>query len=192
MAHRRYTQRIEKGLNEIVLELDKLKDKLSSIDDIQYKIINETILTLYQTIEGEKIEFLKKVITNAVDQKDIKDHESSIISRIIRDISAQEASFFVKNKFKTNEYNRIIVENVDENQSSNAETKNRSSLTIVFRNNDYAYVKNKKLILSVTHRLTDLVNGLVYLGLLVPGESIPGGNNYIFSPISEKVRNLLS
>jgi hypothetical protein len=70
---------------------------LLELTDAQYKLINETILAVLQTTSDEKLSYLRRAIRNGLAMKDIRSEESVVLSRVIRDISAEEATFLFEN-----------------------------------------------------------------------------------------------
>lgn len=97
LANRRHKERVEKALTEINEILEKHKGKLRELSDSQFKIINEAILTILQTTEDAKIEYLKDVVCSNVDKETVSLSFASQVSRILRDISAEELRFLIVN-----------------------------------------------------------------------------------------------
>lgn len=109
LAAERQKQRVEKALNEINNILNEHSETLFTFSDEQYKLINEAILTLLQTTSEQKISYLKRVIRNTIDIKDIEQQEVAVLSRIVRDISADEVNFLIDNFA----YDRIIISSIE-------------------------------------------------------------------------------
>lgn len=65
--------------------------------DAQYKLINEAILAILHTTSDEKLAYLRRAIRNGLAMSEIQPAESVVLSRVIRDISAEEADFLVHN-----------------------------------------------------------------------------------------------
>ena len=61
LASGRHKQRVEKAVNEIGAVLDEHSDLLRNITDQQYKLINETVLSIFNTVDSDKLEYLKRV-----------------------------------------------------------------------------------------------------------------------------------
>jgi flagellar hook-associated protein FlgK len=110
LAAERQKLRVEKALNEINNILNEHSEALVTFSDEQYKLINEAILTLLQTTSEQKISYLKKVIRNTIDEKDIEQQEAVVLSRIVREISADEINFLYNNFA----FERILVTSIDE------------------------------------------------------------------------------
>jgi len=69
---------------------------LAVLTDQQYKFINEAVLALLHTTNESKMEFLRNVVHNGLSTPEIADHEAVFLSRVVRDISAEEAQFLVE------------------------------------------------------------------------------------------------
>lgn len=89
--------RLNNALNDINEVLESHEKKIRSLTDGQFKLINEAVLALLQTTSSEKIQYLKHTVINSLDAPVIASEEAITLSRIIRDISAQEIDFIVKN-----------------------------------------------------------------------------------------------
>ena len=162
LAAGRHKKRVENAIEQISSDLQKLEDRLEHISDQQYKLINEAILAIFQTTEEKKIEYLRNVVRNSIGL-DISDHEASLISRIIRDMSASEAAFLIE----TGSYERI----------SFGESK-------AFDDRSYEVAPASKEGL--------VVNGLINLGLLTPGEPTNTMSVLLkIAPIAKKITELL-
>lgn len=97
LAAERQRQRVEKALQQITDILANQASRLNDISDNQYKLVNETILTLLQTIDQEKIELLRTAVENTVFSPDISSQDTYFLSRLVRDISVQEVRFIQRN-----------------------------------------------------------------------------------------------
>jgi hypothetical protein len=97
LASERQRKRLELELAEVTNDLASMKDRLNTISDNQYKLVNETILAFFQTVDQEKINLLRNAICNIVEIENLNSHESYFLSRLMRDISAQEVSFLRRN-----------------------------------------------------------------------------------------------
>lgn len=164
LASNRHKKRVEAALTEIDVILNEHAEAIQNLSDSQYKLINETVLTLLHTTNAEKIEYLKKAIRNSLGQEDVKPQVSVLLSRLLRDISTEEAYFMVKNFG----YERIVLgaggKDLDE------------KMYLVDLDSDESLV----------------VRGLITLGLLVAGSpSFGSTNRYAFTPIAGKLVTLL-
>ncbi|HIE00890.1 MAG TPA: hypothetical protein EYP59_11485 [Thiotrichaceae bacterium] len=167
LAHGRATKRIESTIEEIKRLLHEHKEELDKINDAQYKIITETISTIYKTIEEDKLNYLRRVVRNTISHAAITDHEAALISRIIRDLSADEAIFLVNNSH----YLEIVIKHYEINTEE----------------------KDTVLYIDATDEKIPIVNGLSNLGLLLLRPASYGGKTveYRFSPIAVKLGGLL-
>ncbi|MGX8883188.1 hypothetical protein ACWWD9_08235 [Methylovorus sp. SPW-M1] len=110
LAAQRQKSRIEAALCDINEALIRQEERLAELTDQQYKIINESILALLHTIDERKIVLLTDVINNSLSAPPYGEQEVIFLSRIIRDISADEAKFLVDNF----SYNRIWLSEVEQ------------------------------------------------------------------------------
>jgi hypothetical protein len=94
LASERQRRRVEEGLAEVNLLLEHQAQAVKALSDAQYKLINETILTFFHTTDAAKLQFLRSVVQNALALTPLEPLEAAVLSRIIRDISAEEAAFF--------------------------------------------------------------------------------------------------
>ena len=97
LAAGRQRMRVDAALADIATTLAAQQDKLKSLTDEQYKFVNEVVLALLHTTDDQKIELLKRAVRNGLDLAEMPGHESVYLSRIIRDISSQEADFLARN-----------------------------------------------------------------------------------------------
>lgn len=164
LASGRHQKRIEKALSEINKMLTEHEKEIRNLTDAQYKIINETILTILQTVEKEKLKYLKSAIKNSIKEEKVPISLASQISRILRDISVDEILFLVRNS----KYSSIVF------------SKNEVKYDTALRVDPYG---KEGVILS----------GLVALGLMVPGAStFDNIGRYEFSPLVKKLLVVIS
>lgn len=97
LACERQRARVEAHLVELSHMLNAHEERLRELSDAQYKLINESILAVLQTTEQQKLALLKSVVRNALEMTDVDPMESIALSRILRDISVEEALFVVRN-----------------------------------------------------------------------------------------------
>lgn len=164
LANSRHKKRVEKALLEIIQKLEEHEVKIRNLTDAQYKIINEIILLIFQTVEEEKIKYLKEAINFNIEKENISMSLAYTISRILRDISVEEITFLIKNK----NYKKIIL--VEGGESSNKDILDIDPLS----------------------EQGILFSGLVAMGLMIPGVPIMGTQgNYKFSPIANKILEVI-
>lgn len=97
LAAERQKERVEATLREMNDILAKHEAELSHLTDQQYKFINEAVLALLHTTNKSKMKLLRDVVQNSLSAFSLPDQEAVFLSRIIRDISAEEAQFLLDN-----------------------------------------------------------------------------------------------
>lgn len=107
LASGRQAQRLESMFGELRVLTEQNAEKLKDMTDDQYKVVNEAISAAFYTINQEKIQLLKRAASNAFLNPDAVAELSDSLSRVIRDISAVEAAFIVRNFG----YEMIVVTN---------------------------------------------------------------------------------
>jgi len=160
LATGRQTKRVDESLENINEILKLHEDKLKNLSDSQYKLINEVVFSVFQTVNQEKILFLNAVVSNTITQDEINSKNVDYISRVIRDISADEIKF-IKNSFS---YRGIIIG--DKIEGDEAE---------------------KILFIKPDSSEEIIVSGLVNMGLLYSKNSVWGGIKFEFSPVVVKL-----
>lgn len=100
LASNRHKDRVEDAIKELENDLRQLGDKIEKITDAQYKFINETVITILNSPDDEKLQYLKNSIKNIILLEQIDMHQSGIVSRVLRDITVQELLFLMKTKGK--------------------------------------------------------------------------------------------
>ena len=93
----RYKMRQDEWRNNVSQDLEKLPSQIASLTDDQYHLMNEIVGVASQTINTTKLEYLRNAVRNTVFMQDLASQEASLLGRIIRDISAHEADFVLKN-----------------------------------------------------------------------------------------------
>lgn len=147
LASERQKERVEKYLLDVSSILQSHEDILRSLTDSQYKLINEAILASLQTTQKEKLGLLRNVVRRSLHQSDIGSQEAILLSRIIRDISFEEAVFVIDNF----SYNGVLI-------------------------GQPGFAQGDKNIMCVPPDTADalLVSGLLSLGVLTPGQPTLG------------------
>lgn len=97
LASGRQAQRLELMFQELKALMEKNAERLKDLTDDQYKVVNEAISAAFYTVNQDKIELLKRAASNAFLNPDAVAQLSDPLSRVIRDISAAEAVFVVRN-----------------------------------------------------------------------------------------------
>lgn len=142
LAAERQKARVEAALAGIDKVLSAHSHAMNTLSDAQYKLINEAVLALLHTTSEGKMAYLKRVVGNVISTSSLDGQEAVVLSRIVRDISADEAKFLCENFG----YERIQVAS--------------------------ANPQHKMKVLNVKPGTSEalVVTGLVSLGLLEPAE----------------------
>ena len=114
LAASRQRQRVEATLIEMHEVLLQHEHELAALTDQQYKFINEAILSLLHTTNVEKMALLSNVVRNGLKAKHLPDQEAVFLSRIVQDISADEAAFLMTNF----SYDRIWMNETEPGESA--------------------------------------------------------------------------
>lgn len=144
LASGRHKQRVENAMLEIREVLDEHSDRFRNITDQQYKLINETVLSIFSTVDSGKLEYLKRVVRNTLDDSNLKSQEAELLSRVIRDMSADELQFVIDH------YAYKLIK---------------------LSNKEMADEGYRVLRVDPDSREGLIVSGLISLGLLLPGEA---------------------
>lgn len=172
LAYGRHKDRVAKTLLEMNMVLDGLKDRIDDVSDSQYKLLNESILAALQTVDDEKLDYLRRVVRNTLREPEIIPHEAQLLSRIIRDISADELFFIIEN----HSYSWVSFDTLTEDEATK-----------------YTEDKSTKYVDKMSGE-GSVVVGLINLGVITRGlnegwMSDTGG--YIFSSIVPKLLRLV-
>ncbi len=145
LAATRQQRRIEAELNAIQKLLAERPQAIENLSDEQYKLINETVLAVLQTTQAEKLKLLRNAIQNSLTLEGMQSREAVMLSRIIRDISTEEADFLLR-------------------------TFQYEGIQILDAAADFETVDG---LLNLSRASNDALNvsGLLSLGLLTPAES---------------------
>jgi len=93
LAAGRHRQRVESELQRLATVLAAHRHRLDCLSDPQYKLLNEVVLAVLQNTENEKVIYLRSAIRNGLDAHQLTHARATQISRILRDISAEELRF---------------------------------------------------------------------------------------------------
>lgn len=140
---------------------------MSTLTDEQYKVINEVVLAVLQTTQETKLSYLRTAVRNALTLRELSQREATVLSRVVRDISAEEVAFLTRSF----QCDGIQLIDVDPAQPINGNI----------------------LRVGPTTQEASLVTGLYSLGVLTPGEATWGGSGvFRFSPIAAKLLALIT
>lgn len=166
LANQRYQKRVEEALHELNQRIAENKQIINSITDNQLKLVSEIVSAIMHTTNTEKIEVLKRSAIKGITADDIDDHEVSIISRVLRDISILEFDFLLS----LEEVQTVIV----------ASTEERPRL----KTPDQVWI-------DANDKDAELLIGLVNLGLVSPkGSGWSGTLNYRVLGVARKLMSL--
>lgn len=162
-AGRRQQSRIEATLIKIAAVLQEHEEKLKELSDEQYHLLLEVVSSTFQTIDQEKLKYLQSAVRNSFFVEGLVTQEATVLARIIRDISAEEADFV----FRNSSFKYIHVTDVKSERGDKLQIPRNSKDSLI-------------------------VSGLETLGVLEFGLSTMGdGNILTFSSITKKLRALL-
>ena len=97
LASQRQSQRVDETLRAVERDVAALRVDLRNITDDQYKLTGECIVAALSTIDQQKLAFLRTAAVNALANPDLSLGFSDALARLIRDISAAEATFVLEN-----------------------------------------------------------------------------------------------
>ncbi len=164
LAARRQEERVKKALSEIEKQLLKHQQQINALTDGQFKLINETISIILQTVDEEKLDYLRKAAVHTLTHAPVSDLEAYQLARTIRDISAEEISFLLE------QYGHAPA--------------------LAFGNTTEA--RENVIYFSHDSREGQLLAGLIQLGVLMPpADSFFELNHHHFSPLASKLVKLL-
>lgn len=175
LAQGRYKKRVESAISELEQSFLLLGEQIQQLSDAQYKFTNEAVVSILQTLEDEKITYLKNAILNVVHGSQLRYDEASIISRIIRDISTCELQLLQAAKG----HDKIVINSV--NDPSVDPELHRSNLTEYQKYNWHIVEDSQENMLWLT--------GLLSLGLIINANVRAPA--YTISPIAAKVLSLV-
>ncbi|MGO9016660.1 MAG: hypothetical protein ACLQF0_16995 [Dissulfurispiraceae bacterium] len=161
LAASRHKKRIENAFEEINIKIEALGEKLKDITDSQYKLAMEFASIILRTTDDNKIEYLKKAIKNGLEIQYLDDKLATSLSRAIRDITAAEAAFLLKNI----DYREIYVDY--------AVPEGRNAITVNTKTEEYG-----------------ILIGLSALGLVTLTSVYAGMDAYCFSDVAFEIVKL--
>lgn len=147
---------------EIEHVLKKHESLINELTDDQYKVINEAVSSALYTINQEKLSYLVQVVNNAAQEGSYCQGASDHLSRVIRDISADEILFLLRSV----QYEGVAV--------TDSDVKNDTLLKIPPGSHDEL-----------------LMTGLLHLGLVFAKDSTWSFQVYKWSPIVRNLIALL-
>jgi hypothetical protein len=166
LAAERQKKRVEAEIAAIHHLLASQSARVEALSDEQYKVVNEAVLAVLQTTQQQKLKLLRNAVANALVADVGHAREAAMLSRIIRDISAEEAAFLVK---------AFAFDGVQPMETTPDQVFEDKVLRIDPKGEDYLNM-----------------SGLLSLGILTPAESSWDGIGVMrFTSIADKVITLL-
>lgn len=166
LASGRQTARLERMFAELNEIIQEHSDRIRILTDDQYKLISEAIAAAFYTINEQKLELLKDAVKATINSPDVAVSAADALSRVIRDISADEAKFIISNFH----HSKVLID-----REIAEDDPNRTS----------------QLIIRPGTTEESLVSGLISLGLLYTKSSSWDAQMYEWSPLVSKLIVLL-
>lgn len=161
LASGRQARRLQQMFDELTAITNRHSAQLASLTDDQYKVVSEAISAAFYTVSAEKLELLKRAAASAMLDSAAVDGVSDALARLVRDISAAEAAFVIRNF----QFELVVISAED--------------------------VVGEGLPSSVTIRPgtpdESILSGLINLGLLYPKQSRWDLIAYEWSPLTAKL-----
>ncbi|KVX02628.1 hypothetical protein [Shewanella frigidimarina] len=92
-ANNRYQKRVENAFFDVNERLSPLEVAVKNLSDNQFKLVGEILSFIMHTTNDDKIELLKNAAISGVKSDGLQEHEASVLSRILRDISIVEFNY---------------------------------------------------------------------------------------------------
>lgn len=126
-------------------------------------LVNEAVLAVFNTVDDRKLTYLRRAVARVLKATGIEQHEAVLLSRLVRDLSAEEVRFMLDH-----------------------ETNGRLWF------NEMTPVEKVAFQVSPSSPDGLVVNGLVSLGLLMPAEPTWDESGMLrWAPIVPKLMALL-
>jgi len=98
LAHGRADARIKATLEDLQEQLNEERAALREMSDAQYRLVAGIVAVILETIDEEKLRFLKAAALNVAASDFHNTFEAQLFARILRDISAAEIRFLAELK----------------------------------------------------------------------------------------------
>jgi hypothetical protein len=96
LAAGRFQRRVEESLQAINADLEGLAEEVRVMSDAQFKLLAEIINAVLRTTSTAKLELLRRSVRGAVlTGAGLRETEAALLGRVVRDITAEEASFLI-------------------------------------------------------------------------------------------------
>lgn len=100
----RQQKRIAETLDELNEAFLRHEAQLRELSDAQYQFTSETLNTVLHTVDQRKLQYLKTAVKNGVLTYNMSLEDATQLSRLLRDITADEAGFLLENISKKTIY----------------------------------------------------------------------------------------
>lgn len=158
-----YTKQSQARFEEISDLLRQHENALQTLSAAHFKLLNELAVSFLQTMDSPKLTLLRNAIANTCKAQDVATQDAYLLSRLIRDISVEEAQFIIEHFHIEKFFFGLLEQSTP--QRHFVDMNSHDGL---------------------------LVSGLIGLGILVPGDSTIGDMGSVrFSPITAKLIALL-
>ncbi|WP_321351476.1 hypothetical protein [Halopseudomonas oceani] len=164
LAARRHEERLAKFINDVSEELRLQERRLDELSDAQYQLIGDAVACALQTVNQEKLDYLRHVIRNSL-SVDINSVNHAHLARVIRDISGDEAGLLMQTSVKPKVMTLSAL-------------KPKRMFTLDSRHHSYALLSGL-ISLGLVEKYTD-------------GDANAHGGVYAWTPLAEVLHKLLS
>lgn len=86
----RHQERIEATITGMQQDAAALAAKLEALTEAQYMLANECVMAVATTIDQAKLDYLRAAFRNSLSDKDIAGDTPELLSRLVRNMSADE------------------------------------------------------------------------------------------------------
>lgn len=168
LAAGRYQKRIKSTLEDLQTELSALEEEIRNISDNQFQFVNEALATILHTTDESKLEYLKTAVVRAIGLSELEAHETTVMSRALRDISVVEIKFLLQIDHRE----MIILTSAEPSEDQAAD--------------------ETKMFIDPNEGKAAHISGLQALGLVVPlGSGYGGTLNCRVLPVAKQLASLI-
>lgn len=93
----RHADRVDAALKDLQGQIHRLNVQVDSWSDDQFEFITNTLNSMLSAVNPQKLEILKRIALNASQNNELVSDSGAFLSRIIRDITAPEIIYLVRN-----------------------------------------------------------------------------------------------
>ena len=168
LAFSRFRKRVESAIEYLDVQLSSMQNQVNDMSDTQFQFLNEAVATILHTTDEEKFEYLTTAAVRAIGSEDLEEHETTVLSRALRDISVVEIRFLLQ----IDRYDMIILTSTEPGED---QAEDETKLFIDPNEGSAAYIA-----------------GLQTLGLVVPlGSGYGGTLNCRVLPVAKRLAALV-